>query len=212
MSRCVVIGGAPIEQYEAYKKKLSKDDYVIYCDGGLKHEKALGYAPSLIVGDFDSYEKPVRDEEMITLPREKDDTDTMYALKEGLKRGYREFLMIGVCGGRMDHTLVNVYALLFLRNHGAKGVILDDFSELLLVGEEPVFVSGEFPYFSLVNITGLAEGINIENAKYNLTDGVVTSEYQYATSNEVLPGKQAKIWVNKGELLLIRVRRDIEGA
>lgn len=210
MSRCIIVGGAPIESYDCYRQVLREDDFLIYCDGGLKHEAGLGRVPSLVVGDFDSYEKPDRNLEIIHLPREKDDTDTVYAIKEGLKRGYQEFVLMGVCGGRLDHTLGNVYALLYLRSHGARGRILDDYSEMELVGEETVLITDAFPYFSLVNIIGQAEGIYIEDAKYTLTDGTIESEYQYGISNEVVPGKVARVRVEVGELLLIKVRRDAD--
>ena len=61
-----------------------------------------------------------------------------------------------------------------------------------------------FAYFSLLNITGVAKGITIENAKYPLVNAEITSEYQYGISNEVLQGNKAKIGVKKGELLLIK--------
>ena len=58
--------------------------------------------------------------------------------------------------------------------------------------------------FSLLNITGTAEGISIRNAKYPLEDGKVDCSYQYAVSNEVLPGKTAEVSIAKGRLLLIK--------
>lgn len=39
-------------------------------------------------------------------------TDTVYAMKEAIKRGFDTFLLIGVVGGRLDHTLGNVSMLL----------------------------------------------------------------------------------------------------
>ena len=54
MKRCVVVGGAKIENYELIRNALGPDDFVIYCDGGLNHKESLGAKPDLIVGDFDS--------------------------------------------------------------------------------------------------------------------------------------------------------------
>lgn len=39
------------------------------------------------MGDFDSHNNPNLDVETIVLPCEKDDTDTVFAVKEALKRG-----------------------------------------------------------------------------------------------------------------------------
>lgn len=45
---------------------------------------ALQVRPGLIVGDFDSHDNPLLDVETIVLPCEKDDTDTVFAVKEAL--------------------------------------------------------------------------------------------------------------------------------
>lgn len=206
MSRCVIVGGADINNYEYIRSRLCEDDYVIFCDSGLKHLESLQVQPSLIVGDFDSHENPNMDVETIVLPCEKDDTDTVFAVKEALKRGYEEFLLIGVIGARLDHTLGNVSILLMLDKAGRKGKIIDDYSEMEIVSNEPAYVDDSFAYFSLLNITGIAKDITIENAKYPLENAEISYDYQYGISNEVLPGRIAKVSVDEGKLLLIKVR------
>lgn len=206
MKRCVIIGGADIGNYDFIRETLLPDDYCIFCDSGLKHLAALRVKPSLIVGDFDSHDNPHLDTETIVLPCEKDDTDTVYAVKEAIKRGFDTFLLIGVVGGRLDHTLGNVSILLYLDSLGAKGTIIDDYSEMEIVSSAPAHIDDQYAFFSLLNITGCAKGISIENAKYPLADGEITCEYQYGISNEVLPGKTAIVSVREGKLLLIKDR------
>ena len=205
MERCVIVGGADINNYAFIREKLCADDYVIFCDSGLKHLENLQVQPSLIVGDFDSHENPHLDVETIVLPCEKDDTDTVYAVKEALSRGFDNFLLIGVIGARLDHTLGNVSILLFLDSLGKKGYIIDDYSEMEIISDKPVSVSDRYSFFSLLNITGCAKGITITGAKYPLVDGEITCEYQYGVSNEVLPGENAVVTVNYGKLLLIKI-------
>lgn len=205
MRRCVVIGGADIERYDRIRSRLREDDFYICCDSGLRHREGLGVTPELIVGDFDSHANPRLDTETIVLPREKDDTDTVFAVKEALVRGFREFLLVGVIGGRLDHTLGNVSLLLFLDARGAAAAALDDFSEMQVVSERPVQVGEEYAYFSLLNITGTARGITVKNAKYPLCNAEITCEYQYGISNEVLPGMTAEVSVGQGRLLLVKV-------
>ena len=163
--RCVIIGGADIQTYERLRAQLEPGDYCIYCDSGLKHREALGVQPSLIVGDFDSYENPHADVETIVLPTVKDDTDTVYAVKEGLRRGFSDFLLLGVVGGRLDHTLGNVFILYYLDQQGKRGRILDDFSEMELVSAQPVSIPDRYSFFSLLNLSGCAKGVTIEHAK-----------------------------------------------
>ena len=203
--RCVIVGGADINDYRLIRKELRDDDCVIFCDSGLKHMAALRAEPGLIVGDFDSHERPETDIETIVLPREKDDTDTMFAVKEAVRRGYEDFLLIGVVGARLDHTLGNVSILLYLDYAGKKGKIIDDYSEMEIVSDKVVHVSECFSYFSLLNISGSARGITVTGAKYPLRDAEISCEYQYGISNEVLPGELAEISVREGRLLLIKV-------
>lgn len=204
--RCVIVGGAAIDNYEFVISCLRYGDFFVFCDSGLKHMDALGVQANLIVGDFDSHENPHLPAETIVLPCEKDDTDTVYAVKEAVKRGFSEFLLIGTVGGRLDHTLGNVSILLYLDSLGKKAQIIDDYSEMEIVSKEPAFIEDRYAYFSLLNITGLAEGVTIRDAKYPLENASITCEYQYGISNEPLPGKTARVSVDNGRLLLIKVR------
>ncbi len=204
--RCVIIGGADISDYDTVKAALKTGDYAIYCDSGLKHMDALRLSADLIVGDFDSHENPHLPVETIVLPRRKDDTDTVYAVKEALKRGFAEFLLIGVIGGRFDHSFGNIAILLYLYHQGKRALLIDDYSEMEIVAGEEAAVTDSYPYFSVLNITGHAKGITIKNAKFPLEDGVIESDYQYGVSNEVLPGQTATVRVAEGEALLVRIR------
>lgn len=206
MKRCVIVGGADIGNYEYLRTCLRQEDFVVYCDSGLRHREPLGAEPDLIVGDFDSHENPHLAAETIVLPCEKDDTDTVYAIKELVRRGYEDFLLLGVVGARLDHTLGNVSALLYLHSLGKRAVLVDDYSEMEIVSDRTVYIPERYAFFSLLNITGCAEGITVRNAKYPLENAAITCEYQYGISNEVLPGKEAAVSVAKGRLLLIKVR------
>lgn len=207
MKRCVIIGGAPIGNYEALRAYLDKEnDFYIYCDCGLRHQEALGAVPDLIIGDFDSHERPDSAVETIVLPHVKDDTDTMYAAREAVRRGFEEFLLLGVIGARFDHSLANISMLLWLHNRGKRALLVDDHSEMEIVGNEPVLIPDSFGYFSLLNVDGKASGLYEEDAVYTLTDAELDPEYPLAVSNEALPGKSAKVRVEKGHLLLIKDR------
>ena len=207
MKNCIIVGGANIQDYKKIRKHL-KESFVIYCDGGLKHEEALSLKPDLIVGDFDSFKKPERDIETITLPCEKDDTDTFYAVKEAIKRGFCEFTLIGVTGGRLDHTLGNVSMLLYLYESGKNAEIIDDYSVMKIVGNEPEYITDNFLYFSLNNLSGTAKGVNVENAKYPLKDAEIKGSSALCVSNEVIKGKTAKVYITDGIMLLSKIDKE----
>lgn len=206
MKRCVIIGGADIQDYAYIRGCMRQDDFFIFCDSGLRHLQPLGVQPHLIVGDFDSHENPHLPCETLVLPREKDDTDTFFAVKEAVRRGFETFLLLGVVGGRLDHTLGNLSILLHLDALGKRGQILDDYSLMEIVSRQPAEIEDRYAFFSLLNISGTARGITVTNAKYPLEKGEITCEYAYGVSNEVLPGRTARVTVEEGRLLLIRVR------
>ena len=131
----------------------------------------------------------------------------MAAVREAARRGFEEFLLLGVFGERMDHTLANVYILTWLDGHGKKAYASDDFSEFEIVSREIAYINDSFPYFSVVNIAGTAKGITIRNAKYTLENAEIPYTWQYGVSNEPLPGKTASVSVADGLLLLIKDRR-----
>ncbi|MBQ7970089.1 MAG: thiamine diphosphokinase [Treponema sp.] len=206
MNRCVIIAGADINNYENAKKYLKDGDFIICCDCGFRHLQKLNVKPNLIVGDFDSHKNPHLPVETIVLPCEKDDTDTGFAVKEALKRGANDFLFLGVIGNRFDHSFANISILLMLDTLGKSALAIDDFSELQIISSQKAFISDEFSFFSLLNVSGTAEGISIKNAKYPLENAIIKSEDQYGISNQVLPNQIAEVSIQKGRLLLIRVK------
>lgn len=206
MACAVVVLGGFIENYEEIKEKISKDSYFIYCDKGLIHEKSLGRKPDLAVGDFDSCSIP-EGTEVITLPREKDDTDGRYGVKEAIKRGYKEIIILGATGGRIDHTLGNIYLLDYIYSNGLSGIIIGDSSSIEIVGKEKKYIEKCYPVFSLIAAFGKAEGVEIRGAKYNLVNATIEPSFQYGISNEV-DKSVAEVWVEKGKLLLIKNWRE----
>ena len=209
MRRCVIIGGAEIKNYALMRGYFESDDYFIFCDCGLRHQKFLDVKPDLIIGDFDSHKKPENLENVILLPCVKDDTDTIFAVKEALKMNFEEFILLGVTGGRQDHNLGNIYALLMLKNQNKNAIIIDDYSEMKIISAgEHVKIKYGWKFFSLINITGIARGLSIKNAKYNLENAEITQEFQYGISNENLStDKDAEIFLREGYLLLICIRK-----
>ncbi|MEG1774722.1 MAG: thiamine diphosphokinase, partial [Oscillospiraceae bacterium] len=109
MARCVIVCAG---ERGALEFSSRPDDFVICCDEGLNAAKEIGLRPDLLLGDFDSIQTPLP-QDILTMrfPVEKDDTDSMLAVREGLRRGCTEFVLLFSLGGRLDHTLANIQAL-----------------------------------------------------------------------------------------------------
>lgn len=185
-------------------ERLEAGDLVIAADAGLKYCAAAGVTPDIILGDFDSLGTPPVGDKVIRLPVEKDDTDTIYALRTGLARGYRDFVIYGGTGGsRADHSLANLQGLLFLVSHGARGRIYGDgVVWSVLHNEKILFPAGGSGTISLFCIDGIARGVSIRGLKYELSNAEIHSDFPIGVSNS-FTGAEATIEVADGTLIMI---------
>lgn len=211
MSRCVIVSAGELRDYARARDFLREGDFFVFCDGGLAHADGLGIKPDLVVGDFDSCDAGVLAKwqdccEIVQLPREKDDTDTLFAVKLALEKGFDDFLLLGAMGGRFDHALGNISILLYLQGLGKKAVLVDDYSVMQIVGKESFYIEDSSSYFSVLTVAGDVSGVTIKNAKYPLEKASLTSDFQLGISNEVLPGKIAEVSVEQGRVLVVVIK------
>lgn len=182
--------------------KISQGDFVIAADKGFLHLKRLGIRPNLAVGDFDSLGFCPDEVESVVLPAEKDDTDTLSAVKEGRKRGYRRFLFYGALGGkRFSHSLANLSLLLYLDSFGEEGEIIHENTSLSLLGPGTYQRDYSGGYFSLFPV-GKEALVSVKGAKYPLENALLTQEFPLGVSNE--GSAHTEISVHSGTLLLVR--------
>lgn len=182
---------------------FARPGLIIAADGGYAHVKAQGAVPDVAVGDFDSLGY-VPEGNVIRHPPEKDDTDTMLALRLGLERNYDAFVLYGCLGGRLDHAYANLQALSFLAENGARGYLLGPAGEAITVIRDGAlqFPSSCRGIVSVFCPGGTAEGVYERGLKYSLTDAVLTSACPLGVSNE-FTGQSARIAVRNGELLVM---------
>lgn len=208
MGKCILIGAGDLTMGEL---SVANDDYVIAVDGGLSYCSILNVEPDLILGDFDSVSEQEKlaveqlkrtvPEKICQLPVCKDDTDMLAAIKKGLELGYTDFRIYAATGGRFDHTLANIQCLLYLKNHGAVGYLVDGTGMVLVLQNESVRFRKELEgTMSLFALTGEAKGVNIRGMKYPLENAVITNDFPIGISNEFI-GEAAEVSVEDGELV-----------
>lgn len=206
--KCIVIGAGDLTLGNI---AVGEEDFIIAVDGGLGYCGVLEVEPDLLIGDFDSVseeeEKAVRlleqeiPDRVIRLAREKDDTDMLAALKEGLARGYRQFHIYAGTGGRFDHTLANIQCLLYLKKRDAVGYLIDGTGMMLVIcGEAVHFRKNLEGTLSLFSLGEKANGVTISGMKYELENAVLTNDFPIGISNEFI-GEEAMISVEEGELV-----------
>lgn len=176
---------------------------IVCADGGLKHARALGLHPDLMVSDCDSLNE-VEGTEIIRLKPEKDDTDTQCCIRECVRRGCSEATLVCATGGRLDHTLANLSLLEEMYALGGELTLLDSRNEVVLHkgGKQKFNIRECLKYFSLIPLDSVLRNVNIENARYPLTNATVTRSGMITISNEAIaPG--AVISIGEGRALVV---------
>ncbi|MBR4992963.1 MAG: thiamine diphosphokinase [Lachnospiraceae bacterium] len=210
MSKCILVCAGDLTVGSI---PISEGDYVIAVDGGLMYCESLQVEPDLVVGDFDSVtesfmgaleelEKNVP-EKVVRLNPEKDDTDTLAALKIGIEKGYDTFYMYGCGGGRLEHTIANIQCLIYLKDRGLKGYIMEGEGMTFVIRDESVgFKESMEGYVSLFALDGKITGVTEKGLKYTLDDAELTYGYPLGVSNEFI-GDSSEISVSSGTALVV---------
>lgn len=193
--------------FERLIENLEKDDFLLAADGGLVHLQKLGLEPDGILGDFDSL--GYVPENAKVFPVEKDDTDAMLAVRQGLSMGYKRFLLYGSLDGpRLDHTVSNFQTLQFLADHGAQGYLVGNTYVVTMVKNGMVRFSAEAEGIVSVFCMGAdAKGVTIRGLQYELEDAVLSAGFPLGVSNHFV-GKKAEISVADGSLLILYDREN----
>ncbi len=180
-------------------------DAVICADGGLRWAKRLDLTPTILIGDYDSMDRPTG-ENLIVLPQEKDMTDTEAALDLAIREGAKQIAIIGGLGGRFDHTMGNIGLLCKSAASGVQVSLEDGYNKVFLLTPGTYRLErGRFHYFSLIAYGGPVTGLTLEGAKYLLHNHTLTYDTSLGVSNEVASGyKQVTISFTDGLLLVIQ--------
>ena len=199
MARCVIFGAAA---FDVLLLPIQKDDLIIAADGGVTHCAQIGLTPDVILGDFDSL--GYIPEGAQVFPVEKDDTDVMLAVRYGLDRGFREFVIYGgMDGPRLDHTMANFQTLSYLRKQDARGYLIGkNHISTVIQNETAAFSADASGIVSVFCLGKDASGVTIRGLKYSLENGSLTADFPLGVSNHFV-GEEATLSVEHGSLLLI---------
>lgn len=202
--RCVIISGSPDTNVEEIKSLCTSDDFIVCADSGYSFAKKAGLTPNLIIGDFDSLKEELpQNTEVVKLNTHKDDTDTEHCVMECIRRGYKDFLLLGSIGGRTDHTFANIATLAFLSEYNYNGIARNNGEEIRILKEGSYEMNNKkglifsvFPYgCESVNVT-------YKGAEYMLNNKTLTYNVSRGISN-VFADDEAEITINRGRAILL---------
>lgn len=122
---CLIISGGDYSPIS----NISNYDFYIACDKGYEYARKMEIMPDVVMGDYDSFAGDINSTvnsdshangkapQIMTFPKEKDDTDTMLAVKHALHMGFERITIGCALGGRMDHTIANMATMLYVATH-----------------------------------------------------------------------------------------------
>lgn len=195
---CSIICGAPCNMGKmgGWKKELVSG-FVIAADSGLDRCAEAGITPDMAVGDFDSAKTAVPEgAEIVTVPSEKDDTDTYLAAKIAVERGFGELRFFCALGGRMSHSLANIQLLRELKNKAVRAVLFGERSAMFLLRDESVKIPKFAGYLSLFALDETAI-VSESGVKYPLDRHTLRNDFPLGVSNEIT-AEYAEVTVYSG--------------
>lgn len=198
---CFIVGAG---SFYGLPAAIRPEDTVIAADGGWQTCRENGIAPSLLVADFDSLDTVPEFDHILRLPVEKDDTDMIRAVKEGFRRGEREFHLLGGMGGRRtDHTVANMQTLSYIARRGGRGWLYGNGERFTAIcdGGELCLPAKESGILSVFCVGEAAQGVTIEGAQYTLTDAALSADFPLGVSNHFV-GRAVRVAVRRGCLLI----------
>ncbi|MBQ4612566.1 MAG: thiamine diphosphokinase [Clostridia bacterium] len=206
VSRCVILSAGPCEGIDSLRALLRTDDVFIAADGGCRLAQMLGVTPQIVVADFDSSDPLVlsEDTEIVRLPVRKDCTDTAAAVEVALDKGYCEFLLLGVLGGRLDHEFAVYQLLVRLAERGCTAVAADAHNLVYaLTKTSAVMEPMDGWMLSVFAFGGTVRGLSIRGAAYELIDYTLSTNDSLCVSNAT-KGVPCEISFTDGTLLVFR--------
>ena len=204
MNRCVILSAGPVRNPMALAGYLLPDDYIVAADGGWQLALQVGVTPAMLVADFDSLGVPAlpRGVECISLPTEKDVTDTAEAMRIAYDKGFRSFLLLGCTGGRLDHQQAALITAADYARRDCEVIVADEQNEIhLLTPGSYVYPACEDEKVSLFAFGGEVTGLFLDGLKYTVANYTLAPYDPLCVSNE-WDGEDACISFKQGLLML----------
>jgi thiamine pyrophosphokinase len=182
-------------------------------DGGIKHLLTMNLTPDLAVGDFDS----LTSEEMhfienhkvrkVQLEKKKNETDLEIAIQTSIQMGYTTITLFGALGGRLDHTLENIFILTKPEWKKINFNILNGNQEIFLIRNDKIFFTEMGDIVSLIPLSTKVTGAKTEGLMYKLSDENLYRKNARGISNITI-SNQVSIKINSGILLCFHIFKD----
>lgn len=214
----ILAGGIPLSPRDV-NRFVQPEDRIIAADGGYGMCAAAGRRADVLIGDMDSIDpkwlRKAEDEgtEILTFPREKDQTDLELALEYAVRtRGAKEIRMLGALGGRWDMSFGNLCLLLHPMLKETDVRLVEPGTEIRLMnGPRLITLFGKpGDRLSLIPFGDRVEGLRLNGLRYGLHHETLPPGSTRGISN-IFVQEEATIEWAAGNLLILHDRRlDLE--
>ncbi len=205
---CSIIAGGDFSPLH----NIKKSDFIIACDKGYKYALKSKITPDLIVGDFDScdilskidlgYDNIFNNSKIIKLNKEKDETDTMFAVKYAIEHNFEEIFFYCYLGGRFDHIIANIQAASYAMQKMNHCQVFDKNNEIHFIKNRKITIpKKDNCSLSLFSFSDCCKRVSIKNVKYPLNNANLNNYFPIGISNEWI--NDAEISVSSGILMII---------
>lgn len=201
-----IFGASPIGDYGYLKNKIKKNAHIICADGGIKHIKALGLSPDVIIGDFDSSENTDEFKNKIVYPAKKDDTDLALAIDYASEKGFSKCVAIGCLGGRLDHTIANIHLMKYALSKNIRLELIDENTKVFLIDNREEIKNEGYKYISVFPLGDYAKGVSYKGLEYSLSDATLVSGIPLGVSNR-FSEEYAEVRCKEGLIIVILSER-----
>ncbi len=155
------------------------------------------------IGDFDSITSMQKEElaaytSMIYLSKHKDQTDSEAAIYFALEQGYKEIILFGALGGRIDHTLANIYLLAY---RDLPLTLMDEHNKMYIRSKGKYEITNDYQYLSFLALEKAQ--FTISGVAYPLIKRTICMQDIYTVSNEIIE-KSAFLEIEEGSLLIMQ--------
>lgn len=206
--KALLVANGDIKDLKLLRYLINDSNFILCADGGLDHLMKIESIPDLVLGDLDSITNTgleyIKANNILIEkhPVMKDMTDTEIALDYLANKGYKDIIITGGIGSRMDHTMANI---LLLRSQWEKGIhvkIINENNSIYFVNNKIKLKRRDNYYVSIIPLNDKGIEISLQGFLYPLTNEKLEFSSTKGISNEIIDN-YGIINIHKGQAIII---------
>lgn len=206
MDKCIILANGKAPSKKIFKALSSAGyKFIICADGGANSARKMKLKINYIIGDLDSVKPETlayykEGAEVLKYSRQ-NDTDVEKCLKFAIKKRFKECILLGVIGDRLDHSYCNLGIAVKFSDEINIKIISEN--SLLIVAEKEVnlkTIKNE-----IISLYGFDKKTKITSRglKYKLLSEALPFGVRESTSNAAT-GKEIFLSIQGGKIFIIR--------